>query len=154
MICTIYNQMYLIKIIQWFSWGCLIVLLLLFNNLLGAYLGRIGNCHSAVISHSVHLYTSCRGETSNLITGLLRAEIITVGDNILTPAASVSANLTLHELAHVRIYHILGPAYLPVYGCAQIAAWLDTRIYNYHNLSDSNIIEFWANSLVPTLTNN
>jgi hypothetical protein len=111
----------------------------------------MGRCNSSVIGNSVHLYTTCRGNTAYLITNVLGVGIITVGDNILTTAGTISAQVKIHELSHVRQYHILGPAFIPVYGCAQLAAWVDTKLYTYHHLHDSNIMEFWADSISPSL---
>jgi hypothetical protein len=147
---NVYNR-FMWQVFKWLIWTGVIVFLLLFNNLLGTALGRLGRCNLAIINNGVHLYTSCRGDTAYLISHILDASAITVGDNILTPNSALTPQIRSHELAHVRQYHILGPAFLPAYACAELAAWVDTQLYSYHNLHDSNIFEFWANSISPSL---
>jgi hypothetical protein len=146
---SVYN-IYMLQILKHIFWLVVIIFLFLFNNLLGTFLGHMGSCNS-VVENNVHLYTSCRGNTAYLISNFLNTAVISVGDNILTTSATITTQVKIHELAHVRIYHILGPAYLPIYGCSQFAAWVDSKLYSYHKASDSNIIEFWANSLAPSL---
>jgi hypothetical protein len=124
-----------------------IIFLFLFNNLLGYLLGFWGSCHQTTISGGVHLYTSCTGITRHLISNSLVAIAITVGDNVLTTQENLSPVILSHELAHVKQYRIFGPAFLPMYACAHLAAWIDTKMYSNHTLHDSNFFEYMANNM-------
>ena len=129
-------------------WVVVIIFLFLFNNLLGQALGSLGRCRMApLVEAKARLFTDCRGMTGQLITDVLGAGVITLGSNILTPAPNLSPRLLSHELAHVSQYRLLGPLFLPVYGIANFASWVNSLMYN-QDIHSGNIMEFWADSLV------
>lgn len=124
------------------------ILFFSFNKLLAESLGYIGKCHKfSDKTFRVKLYFNCQGFTENFINETLGANAITIGKTILTPKRTLSTNTYLHELAHIKQYSYLGPAFLPLYGIAQIVAIIDSEINNYSNPHARNIFEIWANNL-------
>ncbi len=129
-----------------------VVFLLFFNDLLASTLGRWGGCQVSMVRDGIYLYTSCTGNTSYLIYGILGVNTVALGNNILTISSSLSEPVLLHMRAHVIQAHYLGPAYLPVFGCAQLAAWAEVKMYPANRLHDDNIMEYWADNLAGSLS--
>lgn len=113
------------------------------NDVIGATLGLVGKCKAVQIV----IFASCQGVTKTLIDKYLNASAVTVGKNILASNQSLPTDVLRHELAHVKQYRLLGPAFLPTYGAAHLAAIVDSKIKGYPNVHAGNIFEIWADRM-------